>query len=822
MARGSLLTDVMDSLLSDLRYAARTLLKSPGFTLVAVVTLALGIGANTALFSVIDAALLRPYPYPEPDQLVRVYATSPRSGDWSASPADFFDWRELTHSFSALAAVNGNSMALSGEGPAEHLLAVSVTEDFFRVLGVGPTLGRAFVPEEMTTGHDHEVVLGDALWRSRFGADRRVVGRTIQLDGETYLVVGVMPRGFAYPATAALWTPLSFQPDLRAMRGGHYLGVVGRMRDGVTVAAASSEMAAVAARIDAANPNVNIGWSARAQSLRDATVGDVRPALLVLLGAVGFVLLIACVNVANLLLSRGTGRAREHAVRAALGASALRLARGVMAESLWLGAAGAVLGLGLAVWGTDAIISLAPGDIPGLAGSHVDLAVLGFAAALGLVTSVLFGLLPAWRATHVWSLAQGLREGGAAVGGRQGRRSRQGLVVAEVALAVVLVVGAGLLLKSFLRLRSVDPGFDPRGVATLDVSLPNAYTPAQARQFFRALLGRVGALPGVRSAGAIFGLPLTDFDYSISLHEVDGHVLSPQEEEAGFSPQLRVVSPGFFRTLGIPLLEGRTFTDADRDGSEYVVVVSASAARRLFGSADPIGHAFSLGTHLFGPSYPRVGGRVVGVVQDVRELSLAQNGRPVVYFVHDQFPAAPMSIVLRTDGDPTALIKPARAALAAQDPSIPMYNVSTMGEWISGSIARRRFYASLVVVFAALAIGLASVGVYGVLAQAVGERTREIGLRVALGAAPGEVTALVVRQGLAPTALGVAGGIVLALGLTRALAHVLTPMLYRVAPADLATYVIVTALILAVALLAAWVPARRAAKVDPVVALRSE
>ena len=822
MARGSLEAMGMDTLLQDLRYAARTLLKSPGFTLVAVLTLALGIGANTALFSVIDAALLRPYPYPEPDQLVRVYSTSPHGAEWSASPADFFDWRQMARSFSGLAAVNAGSMALSGEGPAEHLQAATVTEDFFRVFAVAPALGRPFAAEEMVTGHDHEVVLGDALWRSYFGADPRVVGRTVRLDGAPYLVVGVMPRGFAFPADAALWLPMSFQPDLRAMRGGHYLGVVGRLRNGVTSAAASGEMATVAARIGAANANVNIGWSAEVQSLRDATVGDVRPALLVLLGAVGFVLLIACVNVANLLLSRASGRARELAVRAALGASGYRLARGVMAESLWLGLAGAGVGLALAVWCNDAIVSLAPRSIPGLSGSRLDLLVLGFAAGLGVATSVLFGLLPAWRATRAVSLAHGLREGGAALGGRQGRRSREGLVVAEVALAVVLVIGAGLLLKSFLRLRDVDPGFDPRGVATFDISLPNAYTPAQTRRFIGDLMGRVRALPGVRSAGAIFGLPLTDFDYSISLHEVDSHVLSPQEEESGFSPQLRVVTPDFFRTLGIPLIEGRGFSDADRDGTGYVAVVSASAARLLFGGADPIGHFFSLGTHLFGPTYPRVGGTVVGVVQDVRDLSLAQAGRPVVYFVHDQFPAAPMSIVMRTDGDPAALIKPARAALAAVDPAIPMYHVSTMGEWIAGSIARRRFYASLVGIFAVLALGLASVGVYGVLAQAVGERTREIGLRVALGAAPGEVTALVVRQGLAPAAWGIGGGIVLALGLTRVLSRALAPMLFRVEPSDLGTYAIVAGLILGVALLAAWGPARRAARVDPVVALRAE
>jgi putative ABC transport system permease protein len=812
----------VDSLIQDFRYAARSLRKSPGFTLVAVLTLALGIGANTALFSVIDAALLRPFPYPAADRLVRVYSMSRRGGQWTASPADFFDWERMNRSFAAMAALDATSMALSGDGPAEQLQGSAVTADFFRMVGVAPALGRTFAGEATEPGHDKVVVLSDGLWRSRFGADPAVLGRTIRLGGAAYQVVGVMPRGFAFPSEAALWTPLAFDPTLKAMRGGHYLDVVARLRPGVTVESASRDMAAIAARIEADNPNFNIGWSAEAISLRDANVGDVRPALLVLLGAVSFVLLIACANVANLLLTRGTGRAREHAVRAALGASGRRLAAGVMAESLWLGAAGAGIGLTLAAWGTAAIVRLAPDDIPGLAGARVDPVVLGFAAGLGVLSSVLFGLLPAWRATSAPSLARELREGGAALGGRHGRRSRQALVMAEVSLAVVLVVGAGLLLKSFVRLRSVDPGFDPRGVATFDVSLPDAYTPAQQRQFFADFLPRVRAIPGVRSAAAIFGLPLRDFGYAITVHDLDGRVLSPQEQEAGFSPQLRVVTPGYFRTLGIHLLEGRDFSDADRQGSPYVTVVSATAARRLFGTADPLGHHFSLGTHLFGPSYPRVGGEVIGVVEDVRDRSLASDGRPLVYFVHDQFPVAPLSVVMRTAGDPAALIKPAREVLAALDPAIPMYSVRTMSEWVAGSMARRRFYATLIATFAALALGLAGVGVYGVLAQGVGERTREIGLRVALGAAPREVTGLVVRQGLAPAAAGIAIGVALALGLTRLLARTLTPMLFKVAPADLTTYLVVTAFILGVALLAALVPARRAARVDPVVALRSE
>ena len=812
----------MDTLIQDGRYAFRALRKSPGFTLVAVLTLALGIGANTAIFSVVNAALLRPYPFPEPDRLVAVRSLAHGEAQM-ASPADFLDWRGMAQSFAGVAAFTGASMALSGEGPAEEVRGETVSADFFRILGVAPALGRTFGPDEESPGRDHEVILGDALWRSRFGADPLVVGRTVRLDGQPWLVVGVMPRGFAFPSEARMWMPLAFAPEIAAMRGGHYLDVIARLRPGATFESASGEMAAIAARLGAEYPAVNIHWSAGVASLRDATVGDVRPTLLLLLGAVGFVLLIACVNVANLLLSRGTGRAREHAVRAALGASTLRLARGVMAESLWLGLAGSALGLALAAWGTDAVVALAPQGLPGLADVRVDPVVLAFAVALGVMTSLLFGLLPAWRATHHATLADRLRDGGAALGGRHGRRSRQGLVVAEVALAVVLVVGAGLLLKSFVRLRGVDPGFDPAGVLTFDVSLPDATTPPQAERFFGSLIGRLEALPGVQSAGGIFGLPLRDFGYGITLSEVDGRQLSPQEQEAGVVPQIRVVTPDFFRTLGIRLVRGRAFTDTDREGTVPVAVVSETAARRIFGARDPLGHHFTLGTRLgLGKDHLRVGGEVIGVVRDVHDQTLAAAGRPWVYVVHAQFPVSYLSLALRTGGKPASLVGPARAALAAVDPDVPMDRVRTMGEWVSTSMAGRRFYAWLIGGFAALALGLAAVGVYGVLAQSVGERTREIGLRVALGAAPGDVTGLVVRQGLRPAALGLGIGLALAVAVTSALTKVLAPMLFAVRPTDVATYAAVVAVILAVALVAAWAPARRAARVDPMVALRSE
>ena len=813
---------MIGNLLTDLRYAARTLRRSPGFTLIALLTLALGIGANTALFSVVNAVLLRPLPYPDPERLVKVESTV-RGHDAAVSPADFLDWRRLARSFTDVSAMNSGSLALSGEGTAEQLPATFVTDGFFRIMGVAPAIGRAFATEEFTVGQEHEVILSDAVWRRRFGADPQVVGRSLRLDGMTWTVIGVMPAGFGYPEEPSLWAPLAFDARTAASRGGHYLDVVGRLKPGVTVDAAAREMAALAGRIVADNPGNNIDWSATVVSLRDATVGDVRPALLVLLGAVGFVLLIACVNVANLLLARGATRGREHAVRAALGASAPRLASSVLAESFWLGLVGAVLGVALAAWGTDAAVALAPQNVPGIRGARVDGVVLAFALAAGLLTSLLFGFLPALHIARARALADRLRDGGAALGGLHGRRSRQGLVATEVALAVVLVVGAGLLLKSFTRLRAVDPGFDSRGVLTFDVGLPDASPPARNAVFFQSVLERVAALPGVRSDAGIFGLPLSDFGYGITINSIDGRQLSDEEQERGVIPQVRVVTTNFHRTLGIRLLRGRTFAATDRDSAPPVVILSETAARRIFPGQDPLGHHFTLGTRFgLGPDHARAGGEVIGVVQDVHDVSLAREGRPWVYVVHAQFPVNYMSVVVRTSGDPGAIVNQARSALAEVDPDVPMFHVRTMNEWISASVASNRFYALLTGIFGFLALGLAGVGVYGVLAQAVGERTREIGLRIALGASPGQVVGQVVRQGLAPAAAGLGVGLVLAFAVTRLLDRYLEPMLYSVRPADGSTYALVALLMLLLATGAAMMPARRAARVDPMIALRAD
>ena len=810
---------MMDAFAQDLRHALQTLRRAPGFAAVAVLTLGLGIGANTALFSVVDAVLLRPLPFPDPERLVRVLSTV-RGSEAAVSPPDFADWRRMARSFSGMAAMSTASAALSGDGVAEQVPDAQVTADFFRVMGVTPARGRTFTSEELQPGQNRVAVVSDALWRRRYGSDAGLVGRTIRVDGMSLQVVGIMPPGFTYPEGTQLWLPNAFDAQtLATQRGAHYLDVVARLAGGASAQSASREIAQVSDRIRADNPSVNIAWSAAVRSLRDEMVGDIQRPLFILLGAVGCVLLIACVNVANLLLARGMGRTRELAVRAALGASRMRLAGVVMAESLCLGIGGALLGCVLAAWGIGAVVGLAPEGVPGIAGARLDWRVLAFALGAGVLTSVVFGLLPALRAADAVSLAEGLREGGAAFGGRHGRRSRRALVVAEVALAVVLVVGAGLLLRSFARLRGVDPGFDPRNVVTFGVALPDAYGQPRTAAFFASLLERARALPGVRSAGAIFGLPLTDFGYGITVRDLDGRQLSSQEQESIVVPQVRIVTPDYFRTLGIAPLRGRAIEPDDREGRPPVVVVSASAARRLWGDQDPIGHRFTLGTRFgLGPNHIQGGGEVVGVVPDLHDVSLARPGRPTVYLSHDQFRIGYMTVAVRAAGDPMALVNALRSEVTSLDADVPIFRVRSMEDVVAASVASQRFYAALISVFAALALGLAAVGVYGVLAQAVGERTREIGLRMALGAAPAQVTMLVVRQGVAPAAAGLALGLALAFGLTR----LIEKMLFEVQPKDAPTYLLVTSLILFVALAASWLPARRAARVDPLVALRSE
>jgi predicted permease len=809
----------MTDLFSDVRPALRALRRQPGFAATTILTLALGIGATTAVFSVVYGVLLRPLPFPDSARLVRVFAQD--QGElWTASPPDFADWKAQATSFEHLAAVTGQAFALTGQGPAQQRNGAAVTAGFFPTLGVAPTLGRGFTDAHEVPGQNMAVILGDALWRAQYGADPGVVGRRIRLDGADYEVLGVMPPGFDTPGNAELWVPLAFTPeDLATQRGAHYLDVYGRLRPGVTIERADREMRDLAARLGSAYPTVNIGWSARVTSLRQDLVGDAQRPLFALLGAVGLVLLMTCVNVASLLLSRAVARDQEIAIRLALGVERARLVRAVLVESLVLALAGGVLGAVLAAWGVDALLRLAPGNVARLNEVGIDTAMLGFTFLVSGVTGMVFGAAPALqllrRREEAGSLVSGERGG---TSGRRAQRWRRALVTAQVALAVTLVAGAGLLIKSFARLMATDPGFRPQGVLSFTLSLPSVgyEDPNRVAAFAVAVEDRLRALPGVSGVGMIYGLPLTGFGFSITPTALDGRPLSDAEQE-DYHTQLRFVTPGYFATMGIEVLRGRAFTDQDRAGASPVAVLNETAARHLFGDTDVIGHRIEHGTRM-GLGGERVHGEIVGVVRDVKDASLAAAPRALVYFAHAQWPVGYLQPVVRTAGDPLTLAEPARSAVAEVDPNVPVYQVRTLSQLRAASTGRTRFLMLVLGVFAAAALLLAAVGIYGVVTYAVAQRTRELGIRMALGARALDIVRLVVRQGFAMAGIGAAAGLAGALAATQALRG----LLYQTTPTDPPTLTGGTLTLIAVALVASYVPARRAARVNPVEALRHE
>jgi predicted permease len=807
----------MEALLQDIRYALRRLAQSPGFTALAVAVLATGIGGTATAFGVVNAVLLRPLRFPEPQSLARVY-TAWHRGLSTVSPPDFADWRARNHSFTGLAASNSGSFALTGDGPAEQIPGAQVTGAFFSVMGVAPLVGRTLTPANDAPEGAQDAVLGYDLWRRRFGADSRVVGHTVRLDGGSYTVVGVMPAGFAYPDGSELWLPQQFTPqDLATQRGAHYLDVVGRLRQGVTLESADRDMQTIAADLTAEYPRSNANTSATVIRLRDSLVGDVRTPLLVLLAAVGVVLLIACTNIAGLLVVRGIAREREIAIRTALGAGRVRLVRALLTESTALAALGGLAGTLLAVWGTALVTRVSGVDIPLLGEARVDGWVLGFVGLVTLATVVLFGLLPAWQTATLGGLASRLQsESRGTTGARL--RTRNALVVAQTALAVLLLIGAGLLVKSFVRLQRVDPGFDPAHLLTFGVSLPNASyaTPQQSALFYQQLTERLAALPAVRSAGAVFGLPLTGFGYSMSVYELDGRVLS-QEEQDALSVQIRIVTPDYFRAMGVPIRRGRGILPSDRSGAPPVMVVNETAAKQVWPGQDPLGHRLLIGSRL-GFGGDRAGGAVVGVIGDLKERGLSLPARPTIYLSHSQYPMGFMGVAIRTSGDPLARAEPARAALAATDPQVPLFRLRSMEQLRAASVAQPRLYTQLLVVFSLVAIMLAGVGLYGVLAQTVAQRGRELGVRIALGASARDVVGMVVQQ-----AARLAGaGVVLGLAAGFAGARLLSTLLFGVKPSDPGTFAAVGTGLFLVALLASVIPARRATKIDPMNALRTE
>lgn len=822
----------------DLRYGARMLLKNPFFTATAVATLALGIGANTAIFSVVHTVLFRPLPFENQEQLVMVWETVLSRGnvEGTPSPPDFREWRARAKTFRQMAAFYDTNFNLSGAGEPERLPGVVVSADLFPMLGVNAALGRTFLPGEEEFGAHRVVVLSHAFWQRRFGADARLVGKSITLNDQPYTVVGVAPPDFKFEdfagagAEAELWVPMAFAPgDHYNTRGNHFLSVLARLKPGLTVAQAQAEMDVLTGQL-AQEHQENAGLGARVVPLREEMVGHYRTALLMLMGAVGFVLLIACANVANLLLARASARRREFAIRSALGASRLRVVRQLLTESLLLGATGGALGLLLAWWGVKLLLRLGPADLPRAAEIGVDGRALAFTLVLSLATGVVFGLLPALH-TFNFDLGGALKEGGrAATTGRRMGLLRRALVITEIAMSLVLLAGAGLLAGSFWRLLRVNPGFNPEKLLTVQITLPESRypqsSPHQSQAFFRQLVERLSGLPGVRSVGATTSLPLASGGWGKML-SIEGRP-APTSMESVPVVQYRQVTPSYFETLGMHLLKGRLITEQDAGESPPVALINEEMARRFFPGEDPLGKRMWMGPpeNLLPPgalpsgySFPLL--TIVGVVKDVKYLGPSKQPGPEVYIPHPQGlqeTSRNMFVAVRTETDPLSFAAAVRREVAAIDKDQPVADVRTMEQRLAESLSSARFNMLLLGIFAGVALLLAAVGLYGVIAYAVEQRTHEIGVRVALGAQRRDVLVLIVGQGMRMAFGGVVIGLVISLGLTR----LISSLLYGVEATNPETFATVSLLLVSVALLACYVPARRATKIDPIIALRFE
>jgi len=803
----------MKTLWQDLRYGARMLLKNPGFTSIAVITLALGIGANASIFSVVNAVLLRPLPFKEPERLIMIRETKlPQFPEFSVSPGNFLDWKRRNTVFERLVAVRTPSFNLIGTGDPEQLIGMRVTDGFFAILGAKPELGREFLPEEDQPGRNNVVILSHGLWQRRFGGDPKIMDQTITLSGQIYTVIGVMPATFSFGGSeTALWTPMGFTSDDAQNHGGHFLSAIGQLKPGATLEQARSEMSAIAGQLAQEYPDANAGWNVKLLPLQEFIVRSVETTLLVLLGAVAFVLLIACANVANLLLARAAGREKEIAIRTALGAGRARIVRQLLTESALLALAGGVAGLLLAKWGTALLLKLAPQNLPRMSDVSLDGRALAFTAAVTLVTGLIFGLVPALQASKP-NLTETIKDAGGRGSTEGGRRQfvRGSLVVLEMASALLLLVGAGLLIKSFWRLQRIDPGFNPNNALTASVTLPSRKYPEENQQsaFFQQLLEKVRALPGVQAAGASNVVPLGG-DYVLGF-VIEGR--PPLPPGAGQSTNYYSVSADYFKAMGIPLLRGRVFTEQDTRNSTRVAVISESMAKRVFPNEDPIGKRIHV------TNGPTVFREIVGIVGDVKHYGLDQDTTLQTYEPYTQQPFSFMTLVVRTAGDPTNLTSAIRNQVLSIDKEQPVSGVRTLEQRVSTSIAQQRFSMLLLGVFAAVAMVLAAVGIYGVLSYAAAQRTHEIGIRMALGARAGNVLKMVIGQGMKLALAGVALGSGAALALTQLMKR----LLFGVTAADPMTYVVIALSLTLVALFACWIPARRAAKVDPMVALRVE
>src|ERR1700732_3656746 len=810
---------LMQTLWQDIRYALRILAKNSGFTAIAVLTLALGIGANTAIFSVVDAVLLRPLPFPEPERIFAVHQAMPEKGipKSGASYPNYLDWSRQNESFEKLAAMRDTSMALSGQGEAVFVETAAVTGGYFGVFEQNAFLGRTLQPADDLPSADAGVVISETLWQSRFGADPKILGRTISLDQHPFVIVGVVQGNFRPPvpdSDAKAWVPLA-QNDIFAQvherRGGHYVGVVGRLKPGVTRQQAQAEMDSIQGALQTQFPDDNKGWNIWIVPLQEDVVGDTRTELLVLLGAVGLVFLIACANVASLQLARAASRGREIAIRVALGAGRGRLVRQFLTECVLLGIAGGIAGLALAYATVQGLTSWIPADIPRLSEIHVDARVLAFGTALSIASGIVFGLAPGWHVAGA-RFSDALKEGARGGGEDSHRRGlRNVIVIAATALAMILLTGAGLLIRSFERLQNVNVGFNASHLLTAQIDLPKAQyaKPEQWAAFESQLLERLNGMPGVDAATA--GLPLPLIGGYINLgFQVEGE--PPKSKSESPTANFATINPNYFHAMQIPLLQGREFKVADQPDAPRVCVISATMARRFFPNGNAIGKRLVVG---FPESVLR---EIVGIVGDVKDRNLADPDPTQVYVPFSQNPFWAMTLGVRTHGDPAQLTATIREQVRALDPALPVENLKPMTEVVAASVAEPRFRTTLLGLFAAAALLLAAVGIYGVISYNTGRRTREIGIRVALGAQRGNVLTLVLKEGVILGAARVAVGILGAAGL----AHFLATLVFGIGTSDPITYLSVTGLLLGVALLACYIPARRAMRVDPMVALRYE
>jgi putative ABC transport system permease protein len=803
----------METLLQDIRYGARVLWRKPLFTTVAVLTLTLGVGANTAIFSVVNGVLLRPLPYKDSDRIQTLWQNNKQEGveREDVSSANFLDWRDQTQSFDQMSLIEPFSLTLLGTGDPENFRCWLVTSGFFEILGVGALHGRTFLPEEYQPGSQRAVVIGYGLWQRRFGGDPGIVGTTLMLSGQPVTVVGVMPPEFQFPAGREVWFPRFFTERDRQIRGSPFMKSVARLKSGVTVEQAQADLDGVALRLAQQYPETNRGSGASVVPLGEQLVGNVRPALLMLLGAVGFVLLIACANVANLTLARGAERQKELAIRAALGARRARLLRQLLTESVLLAVIGGVGGILLAVWGTDLIVALGPRNLPRLDEVGISPSVFVFALAVSLITALIFGLIPSLQFSKP-DLNESLKEGGRSSSGFVRQRLRAVLVISEVALALTLLVGAGLLIRSFARLLQTDPGFTADRALTLEVHVwGTSRTPEQRAAFFEQTLDRISLLPGVQSAAAVSSLPFHDNRIGIEgPFTIEGRPSPTGQEQVATSI---FATTDYFKSMGIPLLRGRTLTRFDNQDAAQVMLINDAMARRFWPDDDPVGKKLT-----FRAAGPPVTREIVGVVGDTKQAGLDSNPRPEIFLPHLQSPYGSMTYIVRTTADPVSLLSAVKNEIWSVNKDQPFASISTMEGLVSRSLGDRRFNLILLGAFASIALVLAGVGIYGVISFSTSQRIHEIGVRVALGASRGDIFRLVVRQALILTLAGVGIGLVAALVLTRYFAS----MLFGVTASDPLTFAGVSLLLCGVAFGASYIPARRAMRVDPMTALRYE